>query len=65
VRFGGANSARQGGLLNQQPRHHERGQGMFARGGDYSMTEEEIAEYEKQEAEEQIRRKKKNPVNHF
>jgi DNA-binding response OmpR family regulator len=63
VRFGGAPSARQGGLLNQQPRHHERGQGMFARGGDYSMTEEEIAEYEKQEKEEQLRRKKKDTLN--
>jgi CheY-like chemotaxis protein len=63
VRFGGTSSARQGGLLHQQPRHHERGQGMFARGGDYSMTEEEIAEYEKQEQEEQLRRKKKDTLN--
>jgi DNA-binding response OmpR family regulator len=62
VRFEGAASVRQGGLL-QQPRHHERGQGMFARGGEYTMTEEEIAEYEKQEREEELRRKKKNTLN--
>jgi DNA-binding response OmpR family regulator len=62
VRFGGAASARQRGLLHEQPRYHERGQGMFAR-GEYSMTEEEIAEYEKQEKEEELRRKKKNTLN--
>jgi CheY-like chemotaxis protein len=63
IRFEGASSSRQVGLLHQQPRHHERGQGMFAKSGDYSMTEEEIAEYEKQEQEEQLRRKKKNTLN--
>jgi hypothetical protein len=35
---------------------------MFARGGDYTMTEEEIAEYEKQEKEEEQRRKKKDTL---
>jgi DNA-binding NtrC family response regulator len=63
VRFGGASSSRQSRLLHQQPRHHERGQGMFAKHGDYAMTEEEIAEYEKQEKEEQLRRKKKNTLS--
>jgi CheY-like chemotaxis protein len=63
VRFGGSSSARQIGGLHERPRHHERGQGMFARGGDYSMTEEEIAEYEKNEKEEALRRKKKSPLN--
>ena len=63
VRFQSASLSRQVGLLNQQPRHHERGQGMFAKHGDYTMTEEEIAEYEKQEQEEQLRRKKKNALN--
>jgi DNA-binding response OmpR family regulator len=58
VRFGSTASARQRADLNERPRNHERGQGMFARGGDYTMTEEEIAEYEKQEREEQARRKK-------
>jgi DNA-binding NtrC family response regulator len=62
VRFAGANSSRRTGLLHEQARHHERGQGMFARGGDYTMTEEEIAEYEKQEKEEEQRRKKNNPL---
>jgi DNA-binding NtrC family response regulator len=61
VRFEGA-SARQGRVLGQQARHHDRGQSMFAKHGDYTMTEEEIAEYEKQEKEEADRRKKKNPL---
>jgi uncharacterized protein YifE (UPF0438 family) len=38
---------------------------MFARGGDYTMTEEEILEYERQEKEEAERRKKKNPLNRY
>jgi CheY-like chemotaxis protein len=63
VRFAGASSSRQSGLLHEQPRHHERGQGMFARGSEYTMTEEEIAEYERLEKEEEIRRKKKNTLN--
>ena len=63
VRFEGAASGRQRGLLHEQPRYHERGQGMFARGGEYTMTEEEIAEYEKQEREEELRRKKKNTLD--
>jgi DNA-binding NtrC family response regulator len=63
VRFGGSASARPMEGLHERPRHHERGQGMFARGGDYTMTEEEIAEYEKQEKEEMLRRKKNNPLN--
>jgi CheY-like chemotaxis protein len=63
VRFEGASSSRPAGLLHQQARHHERGQGMFAKQGDYTMTEEEIVEYEKQEQEEQLRRKKKNELN--
>ena len=49
--------------LHQQARSHERGQGMFTRHGDYTMTEEEIAEYEKQEKEEEARRKNKNLTN--
>jgi DNA-binding response OmpR family regulator len=41
-------------------RTHDRGQSMFARQSDYMMTEEEIAEYERQEKEEEARRRKKN-----
>ena len=63
VRFAGNSSSRQGGLLHERPRYHERGQGMFARGGDYTMTEEEIAEYEKTEKEEELRRKRKTSLN--
>jgi DNA-binding NtrC family response regulator len=62
VRFGGLVSSRQSGLIHEQPRHHERGQGMFAKRSDYTVTEEEIAEYEKQEQEEQLRRRKKNKL---
>jgi hypothetical protein len=36
---------------------------MFATREDYQMTEEEITEYEKQEAAETIRRKKKKDPN--
>ncbi len=58
---------RQEGLASGRPRrpfHSEtrtegRGQEMFSKHGDYTMTEEEIAEYEKQEKEEETRRKKK------
>ena len=60
VRFAGSSSGRQGLGLHERPRHHDRGQGMFARGGDYTMTEEEILEYERQEKEEAERRKKKD-----
>jgi hypothetical protein len=63
VRFAGTSSAREGRPLHQQ-RHHDRGQGMFSKHSDYPMTDEEIAEYEKQEKEEQQRRKKKNLLHH-
>ena len=63
VRFASGSSGRPGRALDESPRHHERGQSMFARGGDYTMTEEEILEYERQEKEEEVRRKKKNPQN--
>jgi len=63
VRFEGAASGRPRRPLHAQARTHERGQGMFAKHGDYTMTEEEIAEYEKQEKEEETRRKKNNPLN--
>jgi DNA-binding response OmpR family regulator len=45
--------------LYSETRTEGRGQGMFSKHGDYTMTEEEIAEYEKQEKEEEARRKKK------
>lgn len=61
VRFEDSGSSRQSRLLHQQ-RSHDRGQGMFAKQSDYTMTEEEIAEFEKQEKEEQARRKKNNPL---
>jgi DNA-binding response OmpR family regulator len=61
VRFEGAGSSRMSRPLHQQ-RSHERGQGMFAKQSDYTMTEEEIADYEKQEKEEEARRKKNNPL---
>jgi hypothetical protein len=35
---------------------------MFASRGEYVMTEEEIAEYEKSEKEERELKKKKNPL---
>jgi DNA-binding NtrC family response regulator len=63
VRFASTSSARPGGFLNQRPQTHERGQGMFSKSGDYTMTEEEIAEYEKQEKEEELRRKQKTLLN--
>jgi DNA-binding response OmpR family regulator len=63
VRFASGSSGRQGHSLHERPRFHDRGQGMFARGGDYTMTEEEILEYERQEKEEALRRKKKNELN--
>ncbi len=47
--------------LSSDSRAPERGQSMFARPSDYTMTEEELAEYERVEKEEQARRKKKNP----
>jgi len=62
VRFQGLTSSRYGDV-HAQPRHHDRGQGMFAKHGDYTMTEEEIGEYEKQEKEEELRRKKKTTLN--
>lgn len=61
VRFEGAGSSRMSRPLHEQ-RSHDRGQGMFAKHSDYTMTEEEIADYEKQEKEEETRRKKKNPL---
>lgn len=48
--------------LEPAVRTEGRGQGMFSRHRDYTMTEEEIAEYEKQEKEEETRRKKNNPL---
>jgi hypothetical protein len=39
----------------------QRNTNMFANRGDYSMTEEEMAEYEKTEQKEQEARKKKDP----
>ena len=62
VRFEGAASSRVSRPLHEQ-RSHDRGQGMFAKHSDYTMTEEEIAEYEKQEKEEESRRKKNNPLS--
>ena len=56
VRQEGAASGRPRPLLHAEERSQGRGQAMFAKHGDYTMTEEEIAEYEKQEAE--ARRKK-------
>jgi len=38
---------------------------MFARREDYMMTEEEIADYERQEAEEREKKKKKTPETGF
>jgi DNA-binding response OmpR family regulator len=61
VRFAGAGSARLSRSLHEH-RSHDRGQGMFAKHSDYTMTEEEISEYEKQEKEEEARRKKNNPL---
>jgi DNA-binding response OmpR family regulator len=62
VRFEGAALARRSRPLHQQ-RTHDRGQGMFAKHSDYTMTEEEIAEYERQEKEEENQRRKKNPLS--
>jgi CheY-like chemotaxis protein len=62
VRFASNSSGRHGRSLHESQRY-DRGQGMFARGGDYTMTEEEILEYERQEKEEALRRKKKNELN--
>jgi DNA-binding response OmpR family regulator len=63
VRQEGLASGRPRRLLHPEARTEGRGQGMFTKHGDYTMTEEEIAEYEKQEKEEQARRKKKNLLN--
>jgi DNA-binding NtrC family response regulator len=40
-------------------RQHHRDTGMFAKRGEYSMTEEEIAEYEKSEQEQKEKKEKK------
>jgi hypothetical protein len=40
----------------------QRNTSMFANRGEYVMTEEEIAEYEKSEKEEQEQKKKKSPL---
>jgi DNA-binding response OmpR family regulator len=63
VRQEGAASGRPRRPLQPQARNQGRGQEMFTKHGDYTMTEEEIAEFEKQEKEEEARRKKKNPYN--
>ena len=58
VRQEGAASGRPRPLLQAEKQSQGRGQGMFTKHGDYTMTEEEIAEYEQQEKEEVARRKK-------
>jgi DNA-binding NtrC family response regulator len=60
VRQEGLSSGRPRRPLHSEARSEGRGQEMFTKHGDYTMTEEEIAEYEKQEKEEEARRKKKN-----
>lgn len=62
VRQEGLASGRPRRLLHNhtEVRNQGRGQGMFSKSGDYGMTEEEIAEYEKQEKEDETRRKEKN-----
>ncbi len=59
--FGAANQKQQGArdLHQMGVRQTKRDTGMFASRGEYSMTEEEIAEYEKSEQSEQERKKKK------
>ncbi len=47
---------------HRQPR---RDTNMFAKRDEYVMTEEEIAEYERSEREEQLRKKKKRPEDHY
>ena len=63
VRQEGLASGRPRRPLHPEARTEGRGQGMFTKHGDYTMTEEEIAEYEKQEKEEEARRKKKTLLN--
>ena len=62
VRFGGAASSR-GRPLHDSRDITSAGRECSPSSGDYTMTEEEIAEYEKQEKEEETRRKKKNPLS--
>jgi DNA-binding response OmpR family regulator len=45
---------------SESSRTQDRGQSMFARQSDYVMTDEELADYERQEKEEEARRRKKN-----
>jgi DNA-binding response OmpR family regulator len=58
---------REQGLLGSRASHTgrsaaaSRNTGMFASRAEYSMTEEEIAEYERNETEEMLRKKKKLP----
>lgn len=60
VQQDGGAARRQVRQRQQEARVQDRGKGMFAKREDYAMTEEEIAEYEKQE-EEARRKKKKVP----
>jgi DNA-binding NtrC family response regulator len=59
--FGAAKSKKQGARDLHQigARQARRDTGMFANRGEYTMTEEEISEYEKSEQTEQERKKKK------
>jgi hypothetical protein len=61
VRQEGPDFSRRGRRGRQPASDGGRATGMFASREDYSMTEEEIAEYEKQEAE--IEKKKKKKLN--
>ena len=46
-------------------RQSRRDTNMFAKRDEYVMTEEEIAEYERSEREEQLKKKKKRPEDHY
>ena len=46
-------------------RQSRRDTNMFAKRDEYVMTEEEIAEYERSEQEEQLKKKKKRPEDHY
>jgi len=50
-----------GSRSSRTGRSTPRNTGMFANRGEYSMTEEEMAEYERNESEEMLRKKKKLP----
>jgi DNA-binding response OmpR family regulator len=66
VRQEGATASRRRllhGARSDRGRDTGRNTGMFANREDYEMTEEEIAEYERHEAIEEQRKKKKNPLS--